>query len=531
METTEVPNPRRWQILGVLCIALFAIVMDNTIVNVALPTLARELHADTGALQWMVDAYTLVFAGLLLAAGGLGDRFGRKPALIVGLAVFGMFSVAGALASTTGQLVAARASMGVGAALIFPTTLAIAVNVFTDTRERAAAIGIWTAVTGVGVALGPITGGWLLEHFSWGSVFLVNVPVVVLGIAGALALVPNSRDPRTPRVDVVGLGLSITAITLLVWSLIEAPRHGWVSFTTIGGIVAAVTLLAVFTLWERRVDEPLLDVRLFGNRRFSAASVAITLGFFALFGFIFLVTQYFQLVKGYSALQAGVRTVPFAVAMAIAAVSAPQIVKRTGTKLVVAGGLALMASGFAVAATTSGASSYSIIVTAMLLMGSGLGAAVTPATESILGSLPPDQAGVGSAVNDTTREVGGTLGVAVLGSIMASLYGAKVADALRAAPIPTALRQSAGDSLAAALQIAARVGGATGGTIARTAQDAFVHAFQVGSVVTGVVALLGAVVAALFLPARPSDTETVALVIDAPRDEAPEMEPVYELGA
>jgi EmrB/QacA subfamily drug resistance transporter len=526
--TTSVPNPRRWQILAVLCVALFAIVMDNTIVNVALPTLARELQTGTSGLQWIVDAYTLVFAGLLLAAGGVGDRFGRKLTLIAGLVAFGAFSVAGALASSSGQLIAARALMGVGAASIFPTTLAIAVNVFTDARERAAAIGIWTAVTGVGVALGPISGGWLLEHFSWGSVFLVNVPIVIAAVAGAVWLVPNSRDPRAPRLDLAGLGLSIAGITLLVWSLIEAPRHGWVSFATVGGVAGAIAILGVFALWERRVSQPLLDVRLFRNRRFSAASLAVTLGFFSLFGFIFLVTQYFQLVKGYSALQAGVRTVPFALAMAIAAVSAPQIVKRTGTKVVVAAGLTLMAAGFAVAATTDAASSYGIIVTAMVLMGSGLGVAVTPATESILGALPRDKAGVGSAVNDTTREVGGTLGVAVLGSIMATLYGGKIVDASRALGLPAALRQTAGDSLAAALQIAERVGGAAGAGIARTAQDAFVNAFQVGSVVTGAVALLGAVIALLFLPARSADEERSALVIEGATDGRSEVEPVLE---
>ena len=509
-----VADPRRWQILGVLCVALFAIVMDNTIVNVALPTLARELGADTSALQWIVDAYTLVFAGLLLAAGGVGDRFGRKLALIAGLVVFATFSVAGALASSTGQLIAARAAMGVGAALIFPTTLAIAVNVFTDARERAAAIGIWTAVTGVGVALGPISGGWLLEHFSWGSVFLINVPIAIVAIIGTLALVPNSRDPHARRLDLAGLGLSIGGITLLVWSIIEAPRHGWTSFATFGGIAGAAVLLATFAWWESRVAQPLLDVRLFRNRRFTAASLAVTLGFFALFGFIFLVTQYFQLVKGYSALQAGVRTVPFALAMAIAAVTSPQIVKRAGTKLVVAAGLTLMACGFAVAATTDAASSYGIIVVAMVLMGAGLGSALTPATESILGSLPRDQAGVGSAVNDTTREVGGTLGVAVLGSIMASLYGGKIVDALRGSGLSAALQRTAGDSLAAALQIAGRIGGTAGAGIARTAQDAFVHAFQVGSIVTGAVALLGAGIALAFLPARVVEAEPLDVHVE-----------------
>jgi EmrB/QacA subfamily drug resistance transporter len=508
------PNPRRWQILAVLCVSLFVIVMDNTIVNVALPTLARELDAGTSSLQWIVDAYTLVFAGLLLAAGGLGDRFGRKGALLAGLALFGAFSAAGAFASSTGQLISARAVMGVGAALIFPTTLAIVVNVFTEPRERAAAIGIWTAIAGVGVALGPISGGWLLEHFSWGSVFLVNVPVTVAGIVGTLVLVPRSRDPRAPRLDLPGLALSIAGVTLLVWSLIEAPSHGWISATTIGGIAGAAVLLAVFSWWERRVSAPLLDVNLFRNMRFTAASLAITLGFFALFGFIFLVTQYLQLVKGYSALQAGVRTLPFAIAMVVAAVSSPKVVPRLGTKLVVAAGLALMAGGFVIASTNDASTSYTVIASAMVLMGFGLGSAAAPATESILASLPREKAGVGSAVNDTTREVGGTLGVAVLGSIMASVYGGRILDALSGTPLPAGLRAAAGDSLAAALQIAGGVGGAAGRGIALAAQDAFVQAFQIGSVVTGAVALVGAVIALLFLPARSRQEEPISITLE-----------------
>lgn len=521
------PNPRRWQILAVLCVSLFVIVMDNTIVNVALPTLARELDAGTSSLQWIVDAYTLVFAGLLLAAGGLGDRFGRKGALLAGLALFGAFSAAGAFASTTEQLISARAVMGVGAALIFPTTLAIVVNVFTQPRERAAAIGIWTAIAGVGVALGPISGGWLLEHFSWGSVFLVNVPVTVAGIVGTLVLVPRSRDPRAPRLDLPGLALSIAGVTLLVWSLIEAPSHGWISATTIGGIAGAAVLLAVFSWWERRVPAPLLDVNLFRNMRFTAASLAITLGFFALFGFIFLVTQYLQLVKGYSALQAGVRTLPFAIAMVVAAVSSPKVVQRIGTKLVVAAGLALMAGGFAIASTNDASTSYSVIASAMVLMGFGLGSAAAPATESILASLPREKAGVGSAVNDTTREVGGTLGVAVLGSIMASVYGGRILNALSGTPLPAGLRAAAGDSLAAALQIAGGVGGAAGRGIALAAQDAFVQAFQIGSVVTGAVALVGALIALLFLPARSRQEKPITIT---PEGQAigPRLESVLE---
>lgn len=521
------PNPRRWQILAVLCISLFVIVMDNTIVNVALPTLARELEAGTSSLQWIVDAYTLVFAGLLLAAGGLGDRFGRKGALLAGLALFGAFSAAGAFASSTGQLISARAFMGVGAALIFPTTLAIVVNVFTEPRERAAAIGIWTAIAGVGVALGPISGGWLLEHFSWGSVFLVNVPVTLAGIVGTLVLVPRSRDPRASRLDLPGLGLSIAGVTLLVWSLIEAPSHGWISATTIGGIAGAVALLSVFAWWELRTPAPLLDVHLFRNMRFTAASLAITLGFFALFGFIFLVTQYLQLVKGYSALQVGVRTLPFALAMVVAAVTSPKAVQRVGTKLVVAIGLTLMAGGFAIASTNDASTPYSVIASAMILMGFGLGSAAAPATESILASVPREKAGVGSAVNDTTREIGGTLGVAVLGSIMASVYGGRILDALSVTPLPPGLRTAAGDSLAAALQIAGTVGGAAGRSIALAAQEAFVHAFQIGSVVTGAVALAGAVLALLFLPSRSPDEEPIAIMFER-EPFRPRIEPIAE---
>ncbi len=509
---TAAPNPRRWQILAVLCISLFVIVTDNTIVNVALPTLARELNAGTSSLQWIVDAYTLVFAGLLLAAGGLGDRFGRKGCACSPACWCSAASQRPEPSRRPPeQLIAARALMGVGAAFIFPSTLALIVNVFTDARERAAAIGIWTAIAGVGVALGPISGGWLLEHFSWGSVFLVNVPIVLIGIVGTLVLVPTSRDPRAARLDLTGLGLSIAGVTVLVWSLIEAPHNGWVSIETIAGLAAAAAFLASFVWWERRVPAPLLDVRLFRNMRFTAASLAITLGFFALFGFIFLVTQYLQFVKGYSALQAGVRTLPFAFAMVAAAVTSPKVVQRVGTKLVVAAGLGLMASGFAIAATNDASTPYSVIATAMILMGFGLGSAAAPATESILDSLPKEKAGVGSAVNDTTREVGGTLGVAVLGSIMASVYGGRIVDALSSTPLPAALRASAGDSLAAALQIAGEVGGAAGQGIAVTAQDAFVHAFQIGSVVTGAVALAGALLALLFLPARSRDEEPISI--------------------
>jgi len=347
--------------------------------------------------------------------------------------------------------------------------------------------------------------------------------------AGLVALVVRGAFPLWAALLILvrDVTILIAGVTLLVWSLIEAPSHGWISATTIGGIAGAATLLGIFAWWERRVPAPLLDVNLFRNMRFTAASLAITLGFFALFGFIFLVTQYLQLVKGYSAFQAGVRTLPFALAMVVAAVSSPKVVQRIGTKLVVSTGLALMAGGFAIAATNDASTPYSVIATAMILMGFGLGSAAAPATESILASVPREKAGVGSAVNDTTREIGGTLGVAVLGSIMASVYGGQILDALSGTPLPAGLRAAAGDSLAAALQIAGDVGSTAGQGIALAAQDAFVHAFQIGSVVTGAVALVGAAIALLFLPARSREEEPISITLER-EPVRPELEPVVE---
>ncbi len=289
---------RRWATLAVLCVSLLVIVIDNTIVNVALPTLVRDLGTSISDLQWVVDAYTLVFAGLLLTAGSLGDRFGRKGALTAGLVVFGAASAAAAFAGGVDSLIAARAVMGIGAALIMPATLSILTNVFTDARERALAIGLWSGVAGIAVALGPVTGGFLLEHFWWGSVFIVNVPIVIAAIVAGHFLVPTSRNPKRPRLDLVGAGLSIVGLGALVAAIIEAPSNGWTNPVIVAGFAIAAVALVAFVWWERRIDEPMLDVRFFANPRFTAASVNVTLVFFALFGFIFLATQYLQFVLG-----------------------------------------------------------------------------------------------------------------------------------------------------------------------------------------------------------------------------------------
>src|SRR5438477_973882 len=337
-------HQRRWWILGVLCLSLLIIVVDNSILNVALPTLARPesqggLDATTSQLQWMVDAYTLVFAGLLLTAGSLGDRFGRRGALNVGLVIFGGASTVAAFAGGVNALVAARAVMGVGAALIMPATLSILTNVFTDARERAIAIALWSAVAGVAVALGPVSGGFLLDHFWWGSVFIINAPVVVVALVAGRMLVPTSRDPAAPRIDWGGAALSIVGLTALVWAIIEAPERGWTSSAVVAGFALAIVVLAAFVRWELRREEPMLDLRFFTNPRFTAASAAITLIAFALFGFIFMATQYLQFILGYSAFSAGVHTLPFAGAVILTAPLSSKLVERYGTKLVVTFGL------------------------------------------------------------------------------------------------------------------------------------------------------------------------------------------------
>jgi EmrB/QacA subfamily drug resistance transporter len=510
---------RRWATLSILCVSLLVIVIDNTIVNVALPTLVRDLGTSISDLQWVVDAYTLVFAGLLLTAGSLGDRFGRKRALTAGLLVFGGASAAAAFAGGVGSLIAARAVMGVGAALIMPATLSILTNVFTDPRERALAIGLWSGVAGVAVALGPVTGGFLLDHFWWGSVFIVNVPIVVAAVVAGHFLVPNSRNPEQPKLDLVGAALSIVGLGALVAAIIEAPSNGWTDPLILAGFAVAVVALATFVWWERRIDEPMLDVRFFANPRFTAASVNVTLVFFALFGFIFLATQYLQFVLGYSAFEAGVRTLPFAFALMVMAPLSSKAVHWFGTKRVVVTGMLLFASGLVVASTSTVDSGYPRVMLAMVLMGAGMGLAVAPATESIMGALPLHQAGVGSAVNDTSREVGGALGVAIVGSMLSSLYSANL-DAKLPANAPAPVREAAEQSVGAALQVSSQVG-RFGAPLADAARESFVYAMSRASLVTAAVALLGALLAWRFLPARAAGEHVVeAEVIDTVHTDA-----------
>lgn len=488
--------------LAVICLSVFVISVDATIVNVALPTLSRELHADTAQLQWIVDAYTLVMSGLLLSAGSLSDRYGRRGSLSLGLVLFAVTSGLAAQAHSADQLIAARAAMGVGAAVIFPTTLGLITNIFTEPVPRAKAIGLWAAMVGVGVAVGPISGGWLLEHFWRGAIFMVNIPIAVLAIIGGILFVPTSRDPAAPRVDVPGLILSAAGVTTLVYTVIEAPSWGWTSTRAAAGFTVAAVLLAGFAAWERRSSHPMLDVSVFTNRRFSGGSLAVTAGFLTLFGFIFVITQYFQFIKDYSAFQAGLRLLPVAASIALASILGPRLVERLGTTAIVAGGLAVFAAGLAWASTADAATPYSQIATQMVLLGGGLGLTFAPATEAIMGSLPADKAGIGSAVNDTTRELGGTLGVAIVGSVFASAYSGGITSSAALSGLPADVHAAMGRSMAVAHNVIAQLP-ADRMTAGRDAVNhAFLDGLRVGSLVCAAIGLGAAVVVAWLLPAR-----------------------------
>ena len=503
---TRTADPRRWVVLGVMCLSLLLIVLDNTIVNVALPTIQKDLGASTSQLQWVVDAYILVFAGLLLTMGSLGDRFGRRGALAIGLSIMGVASILSSLATSADHLIAARSVMGVGGALVMPATLSIITNVFTDRKERAQAIAIWSAMAGVAVAIGPVTGGFLLAHFWWGSVFLVNVPVVIVALVLGKLFVPTSRDPAAPPIDVPGALLSIAGLVALVWAIIEGP-HGWTDPAVLGAFAAAAVLLGAFVLWERHTPHPMLDINFFRNPRFSAASGAIMLTFFAMFGMLFLLTQYLQSVHGYSALETGVRLLPMAAVQVVVAPLSAKIVERIGSKIVVATGLLIAAAGLLLASRLTPGSSYGEIALSLVVLSAGLALVMPPATESIMGSLPPAKAGVGSAVNDTTREVGGALGVAVLGSIMSSTYGPRVSDAIAGAPIPASAKTAITDQIGAAMEAAQRLGGASGAALHDVAANGFVDGMSIAFVVGAAALALGALIVGLYLPARAHDHE------------------------
>jgi EmrB/QacA subfamily drug resistance transporter len=502
-------RPNKALVLVSLLLAAWAINLDTTIVNVALPSIVRELRASTTQLEWIVDAYNLVFAAFVLGAGNLGDRVGRKGVLLSGLVVFGAASLAGGLGTNPGELIAARAVMGLGAALIFPATLSLLTNVFTERGERARAIGLWGASTGVGIAVGPIVGGWLLEHFSWASVFIALVPIAAVAFVLVGLSVPTSRDPQAPPADRLGLVLSTGGMAALIYTIIEAPDRGWSAGLTIAGLLVAAILLAAFVAHERRVRVPLLDVRLFRNLRFSAASGALTITFFALMGFIFLITLYFQFLKGYGPLSTGIRLLPVATMVGITSVLGTRMAVRRGTKIVVAAGLVSLAVGLAWAATNTATTSYTTIAGAMFFIGSGIGLTSAPATESIMGAVSDAKAGVGSAVNDATRITGATLGVAVIGSIYASLYSSRLGELVPAglsADLADGAHRSVGTALGTAGQLEATGHPLLATRLHDAASTAFFHGFETAVLVAAGIALAGSVMALILIPSQPPDT-------------------------
>lgn len=490
---------RRWWTLTVLSLSLIIIGLDNTILNVALPTLQREFRSTASELQWMVDSYIVVFAGLLLTFGALGDRFGRARGLRAGLVIFGLASGWAAYAQSAEQLIAARAVMGIGGAFIMPSTLSILIDVF-PREERGRAISIWAGVAGLGIGMGPLTGGLLLEYFWWGSVFMINVPIVLLVLVLGPAFVPESRDPDPFPLDLPGAFLSLTSVTTLVFAIIEAPARGWLDPLVLSAFGIAVVLSAGFVVRETSTDAPMLDFGFFRNLRFSIGAAAIAFAFFALFGMVFLLTQYLQFVRDFSALEAGYRLVPVALGILIGASQSHRLVKRFRTSRVVAGGLLGLAVVLASFALWDIGTPDWMIASVLFLMAVSMGNIMAPSTEAVMGALPNAKAGVGSAMNDLVRQIAGAFGVAIIGSVVNTVYGGQMDDIT--VRLPPQAAEPSGDSVGGALRVASQVGGPDGAALADSARGAFIDAFGIAALIAAGVLVIGSLVVARYLPSE-----------------------------
>jgi len=493
-------HERRWWILGTLILCLMVVVLDNTILNVALKTIQQDLQTSQSELAWAVNSYTLVFAGLLFTYGVLGDRYGRRLALMVGLSVFGVASALCAFSASAAQLIGFRALMGLGAAAVLPSTLSIITNVF-DPSERPKAIGIWAGFVGTAIAIGPITGGLLLEHFWWGSIFLVNVPVVVVALFAIVLLVPESKDPAPGRPDPVGVVLSVAGLVLVVYAIIRGGETTrWGSAAVLAPLLGGLAVLVLFVLLQRRRREPALDVTLFKNPAFSAACGAVTLVMFALFGTVFFFSFYLQYAREYTPLEAGIRLLPVAVAMAFFAPRSAGLVRRFGVKAVCAAGLLLVAVSFAGYVLIDETTSIWAVSVLLFLQGAGMAHVMAPATESIMSTVPREKSGAGAAVNTTVRQVGGALGVAVLGSVLSATYRGSITPAL--ADLPERAQLLAGESIGGTLMLAEQLPIAQAAPLQRAAVDAFIGAMHTTALCSSAVAFLGVLVVLRWLPGR-----------------------------
>jgi EmrB/QacA subfamily drug resistance transporter len=513
-------HARRWWTLAVLCLSLLIVFVGNSSLNVAIPTLSRDLGATTSELQWVVASYSLVFAGLLFSTGALGDRFGRKGALQLGLLLFLLAAVLATLSTEMWQLIGCRALMGGAAALIMPSTLSILVNVF-PAEERTKAIAIWAATTGAAGAIGPVASGFLLGHFWYGSVFLVNVPIIAVALVAGWFLVPKSRDPQQGKLDPVGAVLSIVGISSLVYALIEAPDSGWGSTTTLTAFAIAAIVLALFVFWELRVDEPMLDMHFFRNGAFSTGTAGMILVFLAMYGVMFLITQYFQLILGYSALSTSLRMLPMAPIMIIVAPLTPRLSKMFGAHRVVAAGMLLIAVGMLMFRALDLHTDYWYVLLSLFPLVGGIAATMSPMTAAIMSAVPPRRAGAGSAMNDASRELGAALGVAVLGSVAASRYASGVATLVHG--LPGAQRTVAESSLAGALEVAGHLPGAAGQALSTGAQEVFVGGIHLAVTVGAILAAVAAVIVMRFLPRDVGDEGAMHGAVES-------MEEAAELG-
>ncbi len=489
MTNDPASSSRHGLITAVVCLALAAVVAAMASLNVALPDIARDTRASQTELVWIIDAYSLAFAALLLPAGGLGDRFGRRVALIVGLLIFGGGSAIAMTANSASELIGLRAVIGVGAALVMPATLSTITSTFPDAK-RTRAVSVWAAVAGGAAVLGLLASGLLLTTFSWRSIFGLNVVLAALALAGTFRFVPESADPDSPRLDLVGALIAVLGLFALVFSVIEAPTYGWLAARTVVGFVLAFVLLGAFVAFELRQDAPLLDPRVFRKRSLSAGSLSIFVQFFAFFGFTFTILQYLQLVRGDTPLQAAVQVLPLAAALMAVSRLTPRLTARFGTRRVCAAGLTLIAAGMAIMAQLDAHSSYWLMAGGLIVLGVGMGAAMTPATSAITEALPSAQQGVGSALNDLSREVGGAIGIAVLGSILSATYKSSV-DV-------TGLLAQVGAKVKESFAVASHMSG----PIASRASDAFVTGMHVALLTASGVALIAAVGVTLLLARR-----------------------------
>jgi len=490
-------HDRRWWTLAVLCLSLLIVFVGNSSLNVALPTLATDLHATESQLQWVVASYSLVFAGLLFSTGALGDRFGRKGVLQIGLLLFLVSASLASAATTMSALIACRSVMGAAAAMIMPSTLSILVNVF-GPDERTKAIAIWASITGAAGGFGPLISGWLLGHFWFGSVFLINVPIVAVALVAGKFLVPRSRDPQEARLDPIGAVLSIIGIVALVYGLIEAPEEGWLSGSTLIAFAIAAIVLTAFALWELHSEEPMLDMRFFRNPAFSTGTGGMILVFVAMYGVMFLVTQYFQLVLGYSPLSAAARLLPMAMILLAVSLNTPKIVMRFGAHRTVACGMLLLGTGLALLSGLGTHTPYWYIVICFVPFATGMALAMSPMTASIMSAVPARRAGMGSAMNDATRELGAALGVAVLGSIAASRYGSQILTAVSG--LGSADQSKATSSIAGALDVAASLGGTAGAALTDAAHHAFLSGMHLAVLIGSALAVVAAGIVFRYLP-------------------------------